>query len=144
MSHRSAMIHHKGTKGTKGAKVVGLGVSQVVIGAAIEVHRHLGPGLLESLYEAALCRELWLRGLKVERQVPVPVSYKGVELGNPIRLDLLVDSVVVVEVKSVDALAPVHRAQLLTYLKLTGHPVGLLFNFNVELLKNGMRRILNG
>ena len=144
MSHRSAMIHHKGTKGTKGTKVVGLGVSQVVIGAAIEVHRHLGPGLLESLYEAALCRELWLRGLKVERQVPVPVSYKGVELGNPIRLDLLVDSVVVVEVKSVDALAPVHRAQLLTYLKLTGHPVGLLFNFNVELLKNGMRRILNG
>jgi GxxExxY protein len=99
------MIHHEGTKGTKGMKVIGLGVSQAVIGAAIEVHRHLGPGLLESLYEAALCRELWLRGLKVERQVPVRVSYKGVELGNQVRLDLLVNSVVVVEVKSVGALA---------------------------------------
>ena len=138
------MIHHEGTKGTKDTKVVGLGVSQAVIGAAIEVHRQLGPGLLESVYEAALCRELWLRRLRVERQVPVRVSYKGVELENQLRLDLLVNSVVVVEVKSVERLAPIHRAQLLTYLKLTGHPVGLLFNFNVELLKHGMRRILNG
>jgi len=138
------MIHHEGTKGTKDTKAIGLGVSRAVVGAAIEVHRHLGPGLLESVYEAALCRELWLRGLRVERQVPVRVSYKGVELGSQIRLDLLINSVVVVEVKSVERLAPVHRAQLLTYLKLTGYPVGLLFNFNVELLKNGMRRILNG
>ena len=138
------MIHHEGTKGTKDTKVVGLGVSQAVIGAAIEVHRHLGPGLLESLYETALCRELWLRGLKVERQVPVRVWYKGAELGNQVRLDLLVNSVVVVEAKSVDHLTSIHRAQLLTYLKLTGHPVGLLLNFNVELLKHGMRRILHG
>ena len=144
MSHRSAMIHHEGTKGTKDTKVVGLGVSQAVIGAAIEVHRHLGPGLLESVYEMALRRELWLRGLRVERQVPVRVWYKGVDLESQMRLDLLVNSVVVVEVKSVDALAPVHRAQLLTYLKLTSYPVGLLFNFNVELLKHGMRRILHG
>jgi GxxExxY protein len=144
VTHRSAMIHHEGTKGTKDTKVAGLWVSQAVVGAAIEVHRHLGPGLLESLYETALCRELWLRGLRVERQVPVRVSYKGVELGNQVRLDLLINSVVVVEVKSVEGLAPIHKAQLLTYLKLTGHPVGLLFNFNVVLLKNGMRRILNG
>jgi GxxExxY protein len=138
------MIHHEGTKGTKDTKVFGLGVSQAVIGAAIEVHRHLGPGLLESLYEMALCRELWLRGLRVQRQVPVRVSYKGVELESQVRLDLLVNSAVVAEVKSVERLAPIHRAQLLTYLKLTGHPVGLLFNFNVELLKHGMKRILNG
>ncbi len=116
------MIHHEGTKGTKDTKVSGLGVSEAVVGAAIEVHRHLGPGLLESVYEVALCRELWLRGLRVERQVPVRVSYKGVELGNQVRLDLLINSVVVVEVKSVESLAPIHRAQLLTYLKLTGHP----------------------
>jgi GxxExxY protein len=119
-------------------------VSQAVIGAAIEVHRCLGPGLLESVYEAALCQELWLRGLRVERQVPVRVVYKGVELESQIRLDLLVNSVVVVEVKSVDRLAPIHRAQLLTYLRLTNHVVGLLLNFNVELLKHGVRRVLNG
>ena len=114
--HPSAMIHHEGTKGPKGTKERALVVSQAIIGAAIEVHRQLGPGLLESVYELALCRELWL----------------------------LVESVVVVEIKAADRLAPVHRAQLLTYLKLTGNPVGLLFNFNVELLKHGMRRILNG
>lgn len=140
----AAAIHHEGTKGTKGTKERALVVSQAIIGAAIEVHRQLGPGLLESVYELALCRELWLRGLRVERQVPVPVTYKGAELESQIRLDLLVESVVVVEIKAADRLAPVHRAQLLTYLKLTGNPVGLLFNFNVELLKHGMRRILNG
>jgi GxxExxY protein len=138
------MIHHEGTKGTKNTKVVGLGVSQAVIGSAIEVHRCLGAGLLESVYETALCRELWLRGLRVERQVPVRVVYKGVELESQVRLDLLVNSVVVVEVKSVDRLAPIHRAQLLTYLRLTNHAVGLLLNFNVELLKHGVRRVLNG
>jgi len=138
------MIHHEGTKDTKGTKVVGLEVSQAVIGSAIEVHRCLGPGLLESVYETALCRELWLRGLRVERQVPVRVVYKGVELESQVRLDLLVNSVVVVEVKSVDRLAPIHRSQLLTYLRLTNHAVGLLLNFNVELLKHGVRRVLNG
>jgi GxxExxY protein len=138
------MIHHEGTKGTKDTKATALVVSQAVIGAAIEVHRQLGPGLLESVYEVALCRELWLRGLKVERQVPVRLTYKGAELESQIRIDLLVESCIVVEVKSTDGLAPIHRAQLLTYLKLTGHPVGLLLNFNVQLLKHGMRRILNG
>jgi GxxExxY protein len=135
------MIHHEGTKGTK---AVGLGVSHAVVGAAIEVHRHLGPGLLESVYEVALCRELWLRGFRVERQVPVPVCYKGLQLEGQIRLDLLVNSIVVVEVKSVDRLAPIHWAQVLTYLKLTTHQVGLLINFNVELLKHGVKRILCG
>jgi GxxExxY protein len=138
------MIHHEGTKGTKDTKAVALVASQAVIGAAIEVHRHLGPGLLESVYELALCRELWLRDLRVERQVPVRLTYKGAELDSQVRIDLLVQSCVVVEVKSTEKLAPIHRAQLLTYLKLTGYPVGLLFNFNVELLKHGMRRLLNG
>ncbi len=138
------MIHHEGTKGTKDTKATALVVSQAVIGAAIEVHRQLGPGLLESVYEVALCRELWLRRLKVQRQLPVRLIYKGAELDNQVRIDLLVESCVVVEVKATDGLAPIHRAQLLTYLKLTGHPVGLLLNFNVELLKHGIRRILNG
>jgi len=87
---------------------------------------------------------LWVRGFRVERQVSVPVCYKGVELGSKIRLDLLVNSSVVVEVKAVDRLAPIHRAQVLTHLKLTNYPVGLLINFNVELLKYGVRRILLG
>jgi len=113
------MIYHEGTKGTKDRKIVGLAVSHAVVGAAIEVHRHLGPGLLESIYEMALCRELWVRGFRVGRQVSVPVCYKGVELGSKIRLDLLVNSSVVVEVKAVDRLAPIHRAQVLTHLKLT-------------------------
>jgi GxxExxY protein len=138
------MIHHEGTKGTKDTKAFSLRVSEAVLGAAIEVHRELGPGLLESVYEMALCRELWIRQVKVERQVPVPVAYKGEELECQIRIDVLVESSVIVEVKAVEKLAPIHRAQLLTYLKLTGHRVGLLLNFNTELLKHGMRRILNG
>jgi GxxExxY protein len=138
------MIHHEGTKGTKDAKSFALGVSEAVLGAVIEVHRELGPGLLESVYEMALCRELWIRQVGVERQVPVAVAYKGAELDCQIRIDVLVESSVIVEIKAVDELAPIHRAQLLTYLKLTGHCVGLLLNFNTVLLKHGMRRILNG
>jgi len=138
------MIHHEGTKDTKDTKEKALGVSQLVLGAAIEVHRVLGPGLLESVYEAALCRELWIRQLRVDRHVPICITYKGVELDGQVRCDLLVESVVIVEVKSAEKLTPIHRAQLLTYLKLTGHTVGLLLNFNVELLRQGMRRILNG
>jgi GxxExxY protein len=138
------MIHHEGTKDTKGTKATALVVSHRVIGAAIEVHRCLGPGLLESVYEMALCRELWLQGIRVERQVAVPVTYKGVDLNTRLSLDLLVESSVAVEVKSVERLAPIHQSQVLTYLKLTGHPVALLLNFNVDLLRRGMRRILNG
>jgi GxxExxY protein len=138
------MMHHEGTKDTKGTKAFVFGVSRAVLGAAIEVHRELGPGLLESVYEMALCRELWIRQLRVERQVPVDVVYKRSELDCQIRIDVLVESSVIVEVKSVEKLASIHRAQLLTYLKLTGHRVGLLLNFNTILLKHGMRRILNG
>ena len=138
---RSAMSQHEGTKATKEDA---LEVSQAVLGAAIEVHRELGPGLLEAVYELALCRELWIRQLRVERQVPVSVIYKGAKLDSPIRIDLLVESAVIVEVKATDKLAPIHRAQLLTYLKLTRHTVGLLLNFNTSLLKHGMRRVLNG
>ncbi len=104
----------------------------------------LGPGLLESVYEAALWQELVIRGFPVQRQVPVPVAYKGLRLNAGIRLDLRVAHRVIVEVKSVERLHSVHRAQLLTYLKLTGLRIGLLFNFNVEFLRHGMRRVLNG
>ena len=138
------MVQHEGTKNTKGTKEEGLGVSHAVIGAAIDVHRHLGPGLLESLYEEALCRELWLRGVSAERQVALPLSYKGAELGSSLRIDMVVERLVVVEVKAVESIASIHRVQLLTYLKLTRLPVGLLINFNVELLRHGVRRVLNG
>ncbi len=117
-------------------------VSNQIIGCAIEVHRHLGPGLLESVYEKALAFELGSRGVKVAAQVPVPVSYKGNALDCGFRIDLLVEDTVVVELKSVEALAPVHQAQLLTYLRLSGRRIGLLLNFNVPLLKQGIERIV--
>jgi GxxExxY protein len=138
------MIQNRGTEATEDAKAVDCDLTHEIIGCAIEVHRVLGPGLLESVYEAALSHEMALRGLQVERQVVVPVAYKGLELNAGIRLDLKIAGRVVVEVKSVDRLHQIHRAQLLTYLKLTGLRTGLLFNFNVEFLRNGMRRIVNG
>ena len=118
-------------------------ITDRVIGAAIQVHRALGPGLLESAYEACLPFELTDRGLKVEQQVPLPVVYRGVNLECGYRLDLLVEDVVIVEVKAVDDLAPIHEAQMLSYLKLSGLKVGLLINFNVMVLKRGLRRIVN-
>ena len=108
-----------------------------IIGAAIEVHRHLGPGLVESTYEACLSYELRLRRLKVEQQKSMPIIYKDVMLECGYRLDLIVEKQVIVEIKSVKELAPVHEAQLLSYLKLRGGGRGLLINFNVKLLKNG-------
>jgi GxxExxY protein len=115
-------------------------ITETVIGAAIEVHRSLGPGLLESTYSECLCRELSLRGVRFERERPLPLEYKGVRLECGYRLDLLVANVVVVEVKAVEAFAPVHEAQLLTYMRLGGWPVGLLINFCVPVLKQGIRR----
>src|SRR3990167_4318205 len=112
-----------------------------IIGAAIEVHRALGPGLLESAYEACLIYELRLRRLKVESQKPLPVFYKDVMLDCGYRLDLVVDDQVVVEIKSVSAVVAVHEAQLLSYLKLGEYRVGLLINFNVKTLKDGIRRM---
>ena len=115
-----------------------------VIGAAIEVHRVLGPGLLESAYELALERELILRGHSIERQKPVPLEYKGTALGDGFRIDLLVDDRLLLEIKAVEGLLPRHDAQLLTYLRLTGKRVGLLINFNERTLKEGIRRVMNG
>ena len=121
-----------------------MALSHEIIGAAIEVHRAIGPGLVESVYEVALCRELWLRGMGVERQVSVPVSYKGQILECHVKLDLLIERSVVVEVKSVEKLISIHTAQLLTYLRLQDLWLGLLINFNVSSLRDGLRRVLNG
>jgi GxxExxY protein len=112
-----------------------------VIGAAMEVHRALGPGLLESAYEACLAWELIHRGIKVERQAKVPVRYKGVELDCAYRLDLIVEGALIVELKVVAALEPIHTAQLLTYLRLTGIRVGLLLNFHAPTMKSGIKRV---
>jgi len=118
-------------------------ITHAVIGAAMDVHRELGPGLLESAYEACLTFELLQRGLKVERQKPVPVVYRGHQLDCGYRIDLLVQDSVVVEVKAVDRTTDVHMAQLLSYLKLANCKVGLLINFNVMILKDGVKRMVN-
>ena len=114
-----------------------------VISAAIEMHKSLGPGLLESAYEECLCREMDLKGISYERQKELPIEYKGVRLNCGYRLDVVVAGKLILELKSCDVLEPIHEAQLLTYLKLTGIKVGLLINFNVPVLKNGIRRIAN-
>lgn len=116
-------------------------LSEEIIGACIEIHRGLGPGLLESAYQECLCHELSLRGIPFRRQVPVPLQYKGISLDCSYQLDVLVDERIIVELKAVERLSSLHVAQLLTYLKLTGHRVGLLINFNVPLLKQGVRRL---
>ena len=114
-----------------------------IIGAAIEVHRHLGPGLLEAAYEECLCHELHLLGLTFERQVALPILYKGLQLDCGFKIDLIVEREVILELKSVEKILPVHEAQLLTYLKLASKRVGLLINFNVSLLTQGIiRRVL--
>jgi GxxExxY protein len=118
--------------------------SRKLIGAAIEVHRHLGPGLLEEAYEECLCRELELRGIPFDNQLPVDIEYKGRIIPRAYRIDILVANLVVVELKAVEALAPVHEAQLLTYLRLTKRWLGLLINFNVPVLKDGIRRRVLG
>jgi GxxExxY protein len=115
-----------------------------IIGAAIEVHKVLGPGLLESAYEECLCHELGLRGVAFERQVPLPLEYKGIKLDCGYRLDLVVEDHVIVELKSVNKIDPIHEAQLLTYLRLKKERLGLIINFNVAVLKDGVRRIVNG
>jgi len=111
-----------------------------ILGAAIEVHRVLGPGLLESAYEQCLAHELEMRDISFERQVPIKIQYKGIEIDQGYRADLIVDKKIVVELKSFDAFAPVHEAQILTYLKLANKKVGLLINFNVTVLKEGIKR----
>lgn len=118
-------------------------ITGIIIEESIKIHNDLGPGLFESVYEEVLCYRLVKRGLKVERQIPIPVIYEEIKLEIGFRADLIVEDEIVVEIKSVECLAPVHHKQLLTYLKLTTLKVGLLINFNEELLKNGIKRIVN-
>jgi GxxExxY protein len=118
-------------------------ITQCIIGAAIEVHKTLGPGLLESAYETCLAFELRQFGYKIEQQKPLPVIYKNVRLDCGYRLDLVVEDAVIVEIKAVAQLAPINDAQLLSYLRLSGMKVGLLINFHVRVLKNGLKRIVN-
>jgi GxxExxY protein len=117
-------------------------ITELIIGCAIEVHKSLGPGLLESAYEECLVYELRILGLNVQRQLPIPIIYKDIKLDCGFKLDLLVENKVIVELKSVEEIHPVHEAQLLTYLRFANKPVGLLINFNVTLLKNGLRRFV--
>jgi GxxExxY protein len=118
-------------------------LTEQVIGACIDIHRHLGPGLLESAYEECLCYELAQLGIRFERQKPLPVKYKSVNLDCGYRLDLVIEDRIIVELKAVESVLPIHEAQLLTYLKLSGFTLGLLINFNVPLLKNGIKRVAN-
>lgn len=118
-------------------------ITSQIIGLAIKVHRSMGPGLLESVYTTCLCYELKKAGLMVEREKMVPLYYEGVKLDQSYRLDLLVEQKIIIEIKAVETITAVHKAQLLSYLKLTGCPLGLIINFNVELLKDGISRIIN-
>jgi len=136
------MLHHGDTEAR--SKLLYEELTESVIGAAIEVHRTIGPGLLESAYEECLCQELRLRGVSFKRQVPLPVDYKGVKLDCGYRLDLLIEDVLIVEIKCLEHVLPVHEAQILTYLKMTGKRVGLILNFNVHTLTRGgiVRKVL--
>ncbi|MGE3311598.1 MAG: GxxExxY protein [Limisphaerales bacterium] len=118
------------------------GLSNRVIGCALEVHRALGPGLLESSYQQCLAREMALARIEFELQRPLPISYKGIHLDCGYRVDVLVEDTLILELKSVESLLPVHEAQLLTYLKLSGKRIGILINFNVDLLKHGLKRMV--
>ena len=119
-------------------------LTHAIIGAALEVHRTLGPGLLEAVYEECLISELQMRGLQVDYQVHVPILYKGQEVGNPLIIDILVENSVIVELKTVQELQDIHSAQLLSYLRLTGNKLGLLINFNTVHLRDGLKRVANG
>ena len=118
-------------------------LSSVIIGAAIEVHKALGPGLLESVYEECLCHELSLRGFSFDRQKLLPVAYKGKQLDCGYRLDVVVEKSIIVELKSCESIEPIHKAQLLTYLKLSGLQLGLLLNFNTLVMRDGIVRVVN-
>jgi GxxExxY protein len=132
-------MNHSEAEISKGNELTG-----AIIGVAIEVHRHLGPGLLESVYEECLVLELIERSLEIQRQLPIPIVYKGIQLKIDYRIDLLVNQIVIIELKSVQKLEAIHEAQLLTYLKLANKRFGLLMNFNVPVMKQGIRRLLNG
>ena len=118
-------------------------LTETIIGASIEVHRALGPGLLESAYQKCLFHELESQGLQVKMEIPLPIVYKDIRLNHGYRIDLLVEDTVVIEIKTVEAFSDVHKAQILTYLKLSEYPIGLLINFHTKLLKNGIKRFIN-
>ena len=134
-------MNHKDTKDTKRKSDA---LSYKIVRAAIEVHRILGPGLLESAYEEALCHELLLQGISFERQKHLPIDYKGVQLDCGYRLDILVEGLVIVELKAIEKMVAIFDTQLLTYIKLSGLWLRLLLNFNVPVMKEGIRRIVNG
>lgn len=120
-------------------------LSYKIIGESVEVHRTLGgPGLIESIYESALCHELSLQGLRIQKQVPIDVNYKGFKIRDPLFLDILVDDKIIVEVKATEKEIPIHQVQLLTYLRLTGIRLGLVINFGSRHLKEGISRVING
>jgi GxxExxY protein len=133
---------HEGHQGAAAVSEADEQIGRLVVDAALTVHRALGPGLLESVYETCLAEELRERGLRVERQVGVPVTYRQVQVEVGLRLDVLVEGRVVVEIKAIDALASIHTAQLLTYLRFSSLRLGYLINFNTGLLKNGLRRVV--
>lgn len=136
-------VNHRGTE-TQRRQMTYDELSEAIIGAAIAVHRELGPGFLESIYESCLTHELREAGLVVSQQLAIPIIYKGVRMANDLRLDILVDDRIIIEVKAVEEFHPVHQAQLLTYLKLTDKRVGLLLNFNSPVLRKGIKRMMNG
>ena len=118
-------------------------LSSKIIGAAIQVHKALGPGLLESAYEECICHELSSQGLSIERQKPLAINYKGIKLDCGYRLDIVVENTIILELKSCEKIEPIHKAQLLTYLKLSGLNLGLILNFNVPVMRDGIVRIVN-
>lgn len=133
------------SKDFKGRKGMENEISYIIVGAAIEVHRILGgPGLIESIYEDSLCHELSLRGLEIQRQLIVPVKYKNIVVSEPLRLDILVEKKVIIEVKATEKEHAIHEAQLLTYLRLTDIKLGLLINFGQKCVKEGIHRVVNG
>lgn len=136
-------MKYDGIGGRRGTEMSLNELTNVIIGACIEIHNVLGPGLLESAYEECLCFELAQRGVRFNRQQPLPLVYKGVRLDCGYQMDVVVDNAVILELKTVERLLPIHEAQLLTYLKLTGLSLGLLLNFNVPVLKYGIKRIVN-
>jgi GxxExxY protein len=143
MIHHGDILRLRSGQAPTRSKLLQETLTEQVIGAAIEVHRELGPGLMESAYEECLCHELHLRNLRFERQMPLPVRYKGVNLDG-YRIDLVVEDSLILELKCIEHILPVHEAQLLTYLKLTGKRVGLILNFNVSVLTRGglIRKVL--
>jgi len=137
------MIHHRDTEGTEKITMLrGNALTERVIGFAIDVHRQLGPGLLESAYEECLCFELKHSGIAFARQVPLPVVYKEIRLDCGYRMDLVVQQELIIEIKAVEELMPIHEAQVLTYLRLSDCRIGLLMNFNSLVLKDGLRRFM--